>query len=70
MASVLYLGMSVSFCQYGESVGVFQNKKSRHEFKANYKKLTLSLRSLKTQNILQNILQKVFFSNIVNQSIQ
>ena len=67
MASVLYLGMSVSFCQYGESVGVFQNKKSRHEFKANYKKLTLSLRSLKT---LTNILQKVFFPNIVNQSIQ
>ena len=67
MASVLYLGMSVSFCQYGESVGVFQNKNSRHEFKANYKKLTLSLRSLKT---LTNILQKVFFSNIVNQSIQ
>ena len=67
MASVLYLGMSVSFCQYGESVGVFQNKKSRHEFKANYKKLTLSLRSLKT---LTNILHKVFFSNIVNQSIQ
>lgn len=67
MASVLHLGMSVSFCQYGESVGVFQNKKSRHEFKANYKKLALSLRSLKA---LTNILQKVFFSNIVNQSIQ
>lgn len=67
MVSVLYLGMSVSLCQYGDSVGVFQNKKSRHEFKANYKKLILSLRSLKT---LTNILQKVFFSNIVNQSIQ